>query len=87
MCTYIHTYMYTCTHITMSKLLILHIDHLRMYLDTNDSNNSATLIGAVVGVICVVILIIVISNIMIWIYCFRKRHHTGTYISSYSYAK
>ena len=54
-----------------------------MYLDTCDCNNSATLIGAVVGVICLVILIMVISNIMIWIYCFRKKHHTGMYVCSY----
>ena len=77
---YIRTYIRIYIHIriTKYKLLILQIDHLAMYLDTCDCNT--TLIGAVVGVICLVILIIVISNIMIRIYCFRKRHHTGTYV-------
>ena len=43
-----------------------------------DSNNNAVTIGAVAGVNCVVIIIMVITNIMVWIYCFRKKHHTGT---------
>ena len=55
-----------------------------VFIDSYDSNNIATIIGAIVGVICIVIIIMVITNIMVYIYCFRKRHHTGmhTYISS-----
>ena len=48
-----------------------------MYIGSCDSNDNVTLIGAVVGVDCVVIIIIVITNIMVWIYCFRRKHHTG----------
>ena len=48
-----------------------------MYIGSCDSNNNGAVIGAVVGVDCVVIIIMVITNIMVWIYCFRKRHHTG----------
>ena len=46
----------------------------------NNSNNTGTLIGAVVAVDCTVIIIMVITNIMVWIYCFRKRKHTGSFI-------
>ena len=38
------------------------------------------LIGAVVGVDCVVIIIMVITNIMIWIYCFSRRNYPSTYV-------
>ena len=48
-----------------------------------DSSWNGAIIVTVVGVFCVVIIIMVITNIMVWIYCFRKRHHTGTYIYNY----
>ena len=54
-----------------------------MYVDDCDSNNNAAIIGAVVGVLCTVIIIMVITNIMVWIYCFRRRDHTGTVVYSY----
>ena len=57
------------------------------YADGCDSNNNGVVIGAVVGVDCVVIIIMVITNIMVWIYCFRKRHHTGiatTYVTRFA---
>ena len=44
-------------------------------VDSCDSDNSGVLIGVVVGVFCIVIIIMVITNIMVWIYCFRKKHH------------
>ena len=47
--------------------------------DGKDNSNGVT-IGAVVGAFCVVIIIMVITNIMVWINCFRKRHHTGMYL-------
>ena len=61
-----------------------------MYVDDCYSSNNAAIIGAIVGVDCTVIIIIVITNIMVWIYCFRIRDHTGIYkvvneISSYTY--
>ena len=52
-------------------------------IDTCDSNSNAVTIGAVVGAFCVVIIIMVITNIIVWIYCFRKRHHTGMYVYIY----
>ena len=59
--------------------------HMAMYtcsVDSCDGNNNfnGAIIGAVVGVDCVAIIIMVITNIMIWIYYFRKRHHTGMYV-------
>ena len=45
-----------------------------------DSNWSGAVIGALVGAVCVVIIIMAITKIMVWIYFFRKRHHTGTYV-------
>ena len=53
-----------------------HNDHRILFIYVDD--NSEVLIIAVVGVDCTIIIIMVIINIMIWIYCFRKRHHTGT---------
>ena len=53
---------------------------LCMYIDDCDCNNNAILIGVVAGVDCVVIIIVVITNIIVWIYCFRKKHHTGMYM-------
>ena len=55
----------------------MYVHVLFIYVDSCDGNYNITLIGAVVGVCCVVIIIMVITNIMVWIYCFRKRHHTG----------
>ena len=55
----------------------MYVHVLFIYVDSCDDNYNAAVIGAVVGVCCVVIIIIVITNIMVWIYCFRKRHHTG----------
>ena len=53
-----------------------------MYVGNCDgtSNNNAAIIGAIVGVDCTVIIIMVITNIMVWIYCFRRRQHTGMYM-------
>ena len=45
--------------------------------DCDSNNNNAVIIGAIVGVDCTVIIIMVITNIMVWIYCFRRRGHTG----------
>ena len=53
-------YIYTC-------ILFIYVD---------GCDNNVALIGAVVGVDCTVIIIMVITNIMVWIYWFRKRHHT-----------
>ena len=50
------------------------IESLLIYVD----DNNGVLIIAVVGVNCTVIITMVITNIMVWTYCFRKRHHTGT---------
>ena len=51
-----------------------------IHVDSCDSNDiNATLIGAVIGVVCAFIIIMVITNIMVWICCFRKRNQTGTY--------
>ena len=55
------------------------------FIDSYDSNNTAAIIGAIVGVICTVIIIMVITNIMVCIYCFRKRHHTGMYAYVHMY--
>ena len=55
---------------------------LYCYVDSRascDSSNNGALIGAIVGVDCTVIIIMVITNIMVWIYYFRRRHHTGTH--------
>ena len=55
-----------------------------LYVDNYDSNNSGAVTGAVVAVFCVIIIIMVITNIMIWIYCFRKNYHTGIlYLHTY----
>ena len=58
-----------------------------IHVDDCDSSNNGALIGAIVGVDCTVIIIIVITNITVWIYCFRRRHHTGEAykLISYSY--
>ena len=55
------------------------------YYTDNCDNNNEILIGAIVGVDCTVIIIMVITNIMVWIYCFRRRHHTGVYTYIYIY--
>jgi len=49
-------------------------------VDSCDDNNNGAVIGAVVGVLCAVIIIMVITNIIMWLYCFRKRCHTGIII-------
>ena len=49
------------------------------YVDSCDSNNNGALIGAVVGVDCAGIIIMMIINFVVWIYCFRNRYHKGTY--------
>ena len=49
-----------------------------MFVSVESWDNNVAFIGAVVGVDCAVIIIMVITNIMVWIYCFRKRHHTDT---------
>ena len=48
-----------------------------IYVDSCDTNNNAAIIGAIVGVDCTVIIIMVITNILVWIYCFRRRHYAG----------
>ena len=55
------------------------------YVDSCDTNNNGVIIGAVVGVDCVVIIIIMITNLMVWIYCLRKRQHTGSYTHTVMY--
>ena len=52
-----------------------------MHIDDCDSCNNAAIIGAIVGVDCTVIIIMVITNIMVWIYCFRRRNHTGSVVA------
>ena len=64
-----------CACLCASVCVHCYIDF--MHTDGCDCNNNVTLIGAVVGADCVVIIIMVITNIMVWIYCFRKRHHIG----------
>ena len=64
----------------MSPHIMLFIQYYAGSCEACDSNDNGAIIGAVVGAFCVVIIIIVITNIMVWIYCFRKRNHTGTYI-------
>ena len=55
-----------------------------LYVDNCDSNNSGAVTGAVVAVFCVVVIIMVVTNIMVWIYCFRKNYHTGRlYVPTY----
>jgi len=58
---------------------------LCIYIDECDCNNNAILIGVVAGVDCAVIIIVVITNIIVWIYCFRKKHHTGIHACVYTY--
>lgn len=60
---------------------------LFVYVDISDSSNNAAVTGAIIGVVCTVIMILVIANIMVWIYCYRrrKRHHIGTYIMCIHY--
>ena len=48
------------------------------FVSVDSWDNNVVLIGAVVGVDCTIIIIMVITNIMVWIYCFRRRHHTDT---------
>ena len=59
----------------MTVLLYCYVDSR----DSCDSNSNGALIGVIVGVDCTVIIIMVITNIMVWIYCFKRRHHTGTH--------
>ena len=63
--------MYACSY----QLLICTVDN-------HDENNSVVTIGAVVGAFCVLVITTVITNIMVWICCFRKRHHTGMYVAT-----
>ena len=52
--------------------------YIKEFICVDDhSNINAAIIGAIVGVDCTVIIIMVITNIMVWIYCFRRRDHTG----------
>ena len=53
------------------------------YVDSCDSNNNGALIGAVIGVDCAGIIVMMIINLVVWIYCFRKRQHTGSYTYCY----
>ena len=39
--------------------------------------NDVAIIGAIVGVDCTVIIIMVITNIMVWIYCIRRMDYKG----------
>ena len=55
-------------------IIILYI----LFVSVDSWDNNVVLIGTIVGVDCTVIIIIVITNIMVWIYCFRKRNHTDT---------
>ena len=50
-----------------------------MYVGSCDdtSTNNGALIGAIVAVDCTVIIIMVITNIMVWIYCFRRMDYKG----------
>ena len=54
---------------------------VRIYVGSSNgtSGSDAAMIGAIVGVGLIIIIIMVITN-MIWIYCFRRRHHPGIYI-------
>ena len=56
--------------------------YICIYVGSCDCNsiNEAAIIGAIVGVMFIIIIIMVITNIMVWIYCFRRRQHTGTYM-------
>ena len=60
-------------------LFLVIVIYLHNFLDSDDDN--VALIGAVVGVDCVVITIMVIVNIMIWIYCFKKKLHGYVYVT------
>ena len=60
----------------------MHIGSIVHYVDSYDSSNNGALIGAIVIADCTVIIIMVITNIMVWIYCFRKRQHTGIYVAT-----
>ena len=60
--------MYICMYVAINHLCTV---------GNCDGNNNGAIIGAVVGAFFVVIIIIVITNIVVWIYCFRKKHHTG----------
>ena len=72
-CIYVHNYI----RIANALHLLIVCTYVRTYVDSCDDN--VTLIGAVVGAFCVIIIIMVITNNMVWIYCFRKRQHTGSY--------
>ena len=65
----------------MSPHIMQFIQYYAGICEACDNNDNGAIIGAVVGAFCVVIIIMVITNIMVWIYCIRIRHHTGTYIS------
>ena len=57
-----------------------------IHVDDCDSNNNGALVGAIVGVDCTVIIVMVITNIMVWIYCIRRSDHTGRYtVHAYMY--
>ena len=68
---YIYIYIYICMH--------TYIICVCMYVGDCDDTiiNDATVIGAIVGVMFIIIIIMVITNIMVWIYCFRRRDYTG----------
>ena len=94
MCTFLaaydpYTYVYIRPLLQLHfsvMLLVTYIVYTYIYVDKSSCDNSinnGALIGAVVGVDCTVIIIMVITNIMVWIYCFRKRKNSGGYKLSY----
>ena len=69
--------MYVCVHYNdVLHIIVLYTYILFIYVGSCD--NNLAIIGAIVGVDCTVIIIMVITNIMVWICCFRKRHYTCT---------
>ena len=53
--------------------------HASMHVGNCDGTNinDLAIIGAIVGVYCTVIMIMVITNIMVWIYCIRRMDYKG----------
>ena len=75
----IHMYIRTCFCIILSYIIV---NYINIACEPCDSNNNAAIIGAIVGV--AVIIIMVITNIMIWIYCLRKKDHTNKSMVTYT---
>ena len=72
-------YVHTCFCISYKI-----VNYVNIACEPCDSSNNGVVIGAIVGVDCTVIIIMVITNVMVWIYYFRKKDHTNKGIVTYT---